>query len=266
MVCAPVVPAALGAQTDIVGRVISSSTREPIVGAEAFIPKLGVRTVTDSGGRFRLQVTNEGDFMLVVRALGYQTDSAMLEIFRNAVVARDFLLRIITSLPGQRITASAEPTLGKLAAFYERQRAGIGYFMGPELLAKHEGRMLTGDLLSRVPNLAVKRGGSKAWIATARAPNASGGCAFCRARSLAEELDRADIAAGARPACYMDVYLDGILVYQDSQRPRPPLFNVNSLDLRTIAAIEVYSSGSRIPSQYNRTSAGCGALLIWTRN
>jgi hypothetical protein len=77
-------------------------------------------------------------------------------------------------------------------------------------------------------------------------------------------LNRADIAAGARPACFMDVYLNGAMIY-DSRHPENGLFDVNSVPPEHIAGIEVYTSAAQIPAKYNRTGAGCGVLLIWTR-
>jgi hypothetical protein len=31
-------------------------------------------------------------------------------------------------------------------------------------------------------------------------------------------------------------------------------------------AIEFYAGGASLPVQFNRTSSGCGALLLWTRD
>jgi hypothetical protein len=63
----------------------------------------------------------------------------------------------------------------------------------------------------------------------------------------------------------MDVYLDGSLVYQYGNTPPQPLFNMNDLAPSSIEGIEVYSSTSQVPAAYNRTSSGCGVVLIWTR-
>jgi hypothetical protein len=62
----------------------------------------------------------------------------------------------------------------------------------------------------------------------------------------------------------MDVYLDGRLVF-DSTHPENGLFDVNALQPAYLAGIEVYSSAAQVPAKYNRTSGGCGVLLIWTR-
>ena len=73
--------------------------------------------------------------------------------------------------------------------------------------------------------------------------------------------------AAAEPlACYSDVYLNGILIYDSSERAPPmPLFNLNSMNPAEVEAIEVYTSAARIPVQYIKTSGGCAVILIWSR-
>lgn len=111
--------------------------------------------------------------------------------------------------------------------------------------------------------VAVFRGtGSKAWVATTR-KSSSAKCAFCKT-TRNETLDDFDIAAGAPLACYIDVYLDGAMIYDSSAR-KAPLFNLNSMSASEIEPIEVYSSAAQAPAQYNKTSGGCGVMLIWTR-
>ena len=46
---------------------------------------------------------------------------------------------------------------------------------------------------------------------------------------------------------------------------KTPLFNLNGMTAAEIEGIEVYSSASQVPAQYNKTSGGCGVMLIWTR-
>ena len=267
LLCLATAPRVLAAQGEIVGRVVADSARDPVPNVQVTMARLSRTATSDSVGRFRLSNLPAGDHVLVLRAFGFRVDSVTVEIDGNEVIMRDFVLkREAQALPRARIAASA-PSAGKLAAFYERQKAGIGHFITRDELAKAEGGMrLTGDVLAKVPGLAVKRGGSKAWIATGRAPNALGGCAFCVGGKLppVTQISKADFAAGARPACYMDVYVDGVLAF-DSTQPESGLFDVNSIPPSQIEAIEVYTSAAQIPAQYNKTSNGCGVMLIWTR-
>ena len=141
---------------------------------------------------------------------------------------------------------------------------GVGHFIDRELLAKDENRRLGDILASNVPGLSIYRGtGSKSWAASGRTAS-SAKCAFCRT-SRHEMLDPFDVAAGAPLACYLDVYLDGAAVYSSSARGTA-LFNLNSIEANEIEAIEVYTGVAQIPTQYYKTSGGCGVMLIWTRD
>jgi hypothetical protein len=132
------------------------------------------------------------------------------------------------------------------------------------VLDKQENEKLGDVLSSRMPGLAIYRGKEmRAWAATGRVRK-SAGCTLCSVPA-GELLDPADIAAGAPLVCYLDVYLDGLQVYNSAMRTMP-LFNLNTLNPIDIEAIEVYTGSSQIPPQYNRTAGMCGVMLIWLRD
>ena len=252
------------AQGEVSGRVLAAdSSRGPVQGAEAAIAKLGRRALSDSSGRFRLKDVPPGEYRLIVRAIGFESESSLVYIDRDEVISSQFLLRRGTSvaLPERVVTAEGERAPAKLFEFTERRKAGTGHFIDRTQLAKAEGGVRqTGDLISMVPGVTVKRGSNRIWVASGRAVGVR--CAFCTMSP--SQLNQADLAAGARPACFMDVYLDGAMVY-NSLHPENGLFNVNSIQPEMIAAIEVYTSAAQIPAKYNRTASGCGVLLIWTK-
>ena len=256
-------PMAAAAQGEIAGRVFTDSARRPLAGVEASIPKLGRSAVSDTLGRFKLTNLPTGDHLMLVRAPGFHPESALVAIDGDEVVAWEGVLkRAATILPGQRVVATEPVRGGKMTAFMERKKSGFGHFVSRDQLTKAEGGLMqTGSVLSRIPGVIVKRGSNRAWIASGRAANAAGGCAFCPGGNA---LNPADLAAGARPACFMDVYLDGAMVF-DSKHPDYGLFDVNTIPPELIEGIEVYTSAAQVPAQYNRTSTGCGVLLIWTR-
>ena len=255
-------PRGVTAQGEISGRVTTSdSARVPVVGAEAVITRLQRTAVTDSLGRFRMKDLPTGVHSVVIRAIGFRAESSTVEIQHDDVLSLEVRLHQSgpTALPERVVTAAEERAPAKLMEFNERRRLGTGHFIDRSQLAKAEGGMRqTGDLIATLPGVVVKRGSNKIWVAAGRAVSAS--CAFCRAPGL----NPADVAAGARPACFMDVYLDGAMVF-DSRAPGNGLFDVNSIQPEHIGGIEVYTSAAQIPAKYNRTGGGCGVLLIWTR-
>lgn len=255
-------PGASQAQGEVVGRVLEDSTQRPIPDATLSMAALNKSVRSDSLGRFTLSAIPPGDHVLLVRALGYGVLRTELTIESNEVIVKDFTLaRAAQVLAGTSVTA-APATSGKMAGFMERKERGTGHFITRDKLADAEGGFRrTGELIGMTPGTQLKRGGSKAWVASGRAVNQrGGGCAFCRSGGLSA----ADRNAGAPPACYMDVYLDGAMVFNSAQ-PGNGLFDVNSIQPEQLEGIEVYSSASQVPAQYNRTANGCGVILLWTR-
>jgi hypothetical protein len=257
-------PAAF-AQGEISGRVTTSdSTRVAVTGAEAVIARLQRTTVTDSLGRFRFNGLPAGRHVVVIRAIGFEAESSTVEIERDEVLSLDVRLDRsgATTLPERVVKAPEARVPAHLVEFNERRTAGVGHFLSREQLEKAEGgRRQTGDLISVLPGVMARRGTNKVWIASGRTRR-TGNCAFCA--GTVDNLLPSDVAAGARPACFMDVYINGALVF-DSRDPKVGLFDVNSVPPEHIAGIEVYTSTAQIPAKYNRTGGDCGVLLIWTR-
>jgi carboxypeptidase-like protein/TonB-dependent receptor-like protein len=254
------------AQGEVSGRVVAAdSGRPPVQGAEASLPKLGRTAISDSVGKYSLKNVPSGEYLMVIRAIGFKSESSTVFIDRDEVVSSDVVLTrtTLTTLPERRVEAAEERPPAKLLEFMERKKtSGTGHFITREEIAKAEGGVRqTGDVISTIPGVRVRRGSNKVWIASGRA---FGGmkCSFCS--NSAAGLNPADFAAGARPACFMDVYLDGVLVY-DSRHPENGLFDVNTVPPEHIEGIEVYASGGQVPAKYNRTANQCGVVLIWTR-
>jgi hypothetical protein len=260
-------PGVAFAQGEINGRILGSdSARRPVVGAEVSIARLRLSAITDSLGRFRLKEVPQGEHRVVLRAIGFDAESSFIHVYHDEVVSLDRVLTrsaMSSVLPERVVTAAAPeaPTPAKLAEFIERRKTASGHFVDRSQMEKAEnGMRTTGDVLSSVPGVLVRRGSTKAWLASGRA--ISTGCAFC-ATSVTQLLP-SDVAAGARPACFMDVYLDGAMVF-DSRRAPDGLFDVNTIPPDQIAGIEVYSSIAQVPVKYHRTGSLCGVVLIWTR-
>lgn len=253
------------AQAELHGRVLADSSRRPVFGAQVSSPSLKRQPVeSDSAGRFVLAGLPAGSHLIVTQALGYRPDSTMVDFAPSETVVQDvILMRKTAQLSEVRVNATPVRYLtGKMAGFAERRAQGIGQFLDRADLEKWRTRRTSDIVASSGKGIDVRRGKSKAWAVSGRATS-SGKCAFCRDRPL-DVLDPADLASGATPACYMDVWLDGSLVYDSASR-KAPLFDLNSIDPDAIEAIELYSSAAQLPAKFNRTGGGCGALLIWTR-
>ena len=261
-----VVPASRGhAQAELQGKVLADSGRRAVANAEVAIQLLELRATSDSLGRYRLLKVPRGTHTVVTRAVGFRPDTTVTTFDGDETMISDVVLKPpMTALPTVAVRETNKPIVrGKMAAYEERKAAGVGHFIDRALLEKDENRRLADVLASNVPGLSIYRGSSsKSWAASGRTTS-SAKCAFCRV-TRQEMLDATDIAAGAPLACYLDVYFDGAQIYNSAARGTP-LFNLNSMQAAEIEAIEVYTSASQIPAQYNKTSGGCGVMLIWTR-
>lgn len=252
-------------QAELRGRVLTDSSRRPVAGAR--VNSLTAKrppVIADSAGRFVLSGLQAGSHVIVTQAIGFRPDSTLMDFAPSETVVQDVTLRPqVNQLEEVRVAAAATRYVtGKMVGFEERRSQGIGQFIERATLEKYRTRRTSDILASTGKGVDVRRGRSKAWAVSGRATS-SGKCAFCRDRPL-EVLDPADLAAGAIPACYMDVWLDGTLVYDSASR-RAALFDLNSIDPDNIEAIEIYTGASQLPAKFNRTGGGCGAMVIWTR-
>jgi hypothetical protein len=138
-----------------------------------------------------------------------------------------------------------------MLAFEENRRVGLGHFITREELDKSQGRKM-GDLLAMVPGSGVVRGRtSGAWVMSKRALSSA-----VYRPSDAEKLQ------GIVTGCYAHVYLDGQLM--NPTYPTEP-FDVNSITITTIEAVEWYASPAQTPPKYSRLNSPCGVLVIHTR-
>jgi hypothetical protein len=252
----------LSGQAELQGHVYVSPGR-PIANAEIALPRAGLRVLTDSLGRFRLTGVPRGTELVTVRAVGFRPESLNVMFKADEAVIRDVMLRVaVNELPTVAVHDTSRPVArSKMADFEQRRAGGIGRFISRDLLDKNENQRLGEIVAANVPGVLLRRGvtGPEAWATSARTPNNSK-CGLCGG---ADMLDRVDLLAGAKPACYLDVYVNGVIEY-DSAR-RMPLFNLNSFQPSAVEGIEVYTGAGQIPTQYNRTGGACGVMLIWTR-
>jgi hypothetical protein len=257
------------------GRVVDDSTGTPIAGARVVLPKSNRAVLTDSAGRYEIAGLAPETTLVIVRAPGFVSDSTTVAVRNRLLVNLELRLayervnvarRIVEPQPLPTVTteATAPEARGRMDEFNHRKQMGIGRFIDREMLAKWENRK-TGDLFGTVGGVQVKTGGMKNWISNGRANDAS--CTFCRnTEGMFAIVNEADFSAGARPACYMDVWLDGVRMYQFGFKPPQPLFDVNSLSPYSLEGVEVYVGTAQIPAKYNsQFSSGCGVVLFWTR-
>lgn len=79
-------------------------------------------------------------------------------------------------------------------------------------------------------------------------------------------LDDVDRQMGAVACeCYAQVYWNDMIVYRGSQLGKEELFNINSVPVDQIEALEYYAGPAQTPLRYSKLNSTCGVVVIHTR-
>ena len=242
MIVAAAAFALMQATAVLTGTVLTDSTERPIANAEVSISSLGLTTRSDSAGRFMLAKIPRGAQEITVRAVGYAAIVTQLT-FANAQRIRVNLLmeRAIVAASAQalkRIYVKARSPSGdnpRIAEFDERMKFGIGTFITQPTFERNEGRAFAEVLIARIAGVRTAGANSRSLVSTR------------------------GVISFTRQACFVRVVLDGIVQNLEGG------FNIDAIDLSTVAAVEYYTL-SESPLQFNFAGSGaCGTLVIWTR-
>ncbi len=252
LVLATAAPAARGdAQgATLQGVVRADSGRTLVADVAVILPALGRETRTDDRGAFRLDGLPAGRTEVVVRGVGFAPRRDVLTLVPAGTATRDYVLARVPPVLDPVLVRGDERLSPAMRGFEARRAGGFGRFIDEGTLRQHTGRTLGDVVADRIPGVRVLRAGSSQYAVTTRSLSGPDGRAIPR---RLEQVGR----------CYADVYLDGMLVY--SGTGGGGLFDLARWGARDFAGVEFYAGGASIPAQYNRTSTGCGVLLLWSR-
>ncbi len=255
------------ATTGILAGVVTDSANQPIAGVEVSLAEAPKTTLTNEQGAFALRDVSPGAQHLLARRVGYGPVEAQVTIEAGRTIERHIRMARATNLDSVVVTEkSIDP---RLAEFEDNKKLGLGHFLTRAELAPQEGRS-TAAVLTTLPGVKVFAMGTHAWVGSGRHPVTS-----IRA---SVQLDDSDKEKGA-PLwdCYALVYLDDHLVFRGTKLPGSisthpsgaastwePLFDVNSVLVADIEAIEYYASSAQTPVRYSVLNSQCGVLVIHT--
>ena len=245
---------------------VRDSTGRALPDADITIAALSLATRTDKRGAYRLTRIPAGALAVVARHLGYAEQTATLEFGAQSAITHDFVMQRLSTLDS--VTVTATPLDNEMRDFEEHRRLGLGHVFSRSELAQKEGLRMT-EVLSGVRGLGLVNGvGGRGWILgkgfssldskcrpdprTGRAPPGS----------PAYIPDKFEASQGMTCACYAQVYMDGALMNPGT--PAEP-FDVNSVPVAQLEAVEFYSSPAQMPSRYNKLNAACGVYVMHMR-
>lgn len=228
----PVVAQEQGAA--LIVSVRAGGTGEPLRGASVFLDGTGMGGLTDAAGMLRLDGLPPGPSDLSVRYLGYASARKIVRLMRGQTS------RITVALEPEPIPLAevsvrvrASPGVRRLVAvgFYRRMEHGPGSFITrSEIEERNPAR--SSELLRTVPGIRL--------IPTA----------FSDYRAA---MVRSSIPGRQCPIQYV---IDGMPAFA---------FRIDDVPPGDIEALEIYRGSSEIPPSFNRGTALCGVIVIWTR-
>ncbi len=228
------------------GTVVDEDQAAPLEGVDIVVLELDRQTTTGSEGEFRLSAVPPGSYRVLARRLGYQPlDTAL-------VVAQEGDLRVVVGLrrlpivlPELSVEAPATALSPNMTGFEERRRTTFGrHYARDDLDRAHYSTLV--DLLRGIPRVTIIQIGSEAAAASTTRPSIEG-------------------PHYERPwpsACYMQVVLDGAIVWAPGRTGRT--YNINQHSIHWLEAVEVYT-GADTPSEFGGTGSMCGTVVLWAR-
>ena len=221
----------------VIDGLVSDSLLHPMNVADVTVVGTGARVTTGANGRFLFQKVPPGQYLLVVRRIGYAPTSGMVEVKSSDTLRLTYTLaRSILAMDTIRVNERRVSL--RMLEFEARARAGFGQYMNQETIEKRPS-LLAMDLLRQFRGVDVSRITTGAFAGTVALSRRDG-----------------DVMKGG---CPMQIVLDGIIL--------PSSFNLELLPPpKQLAGIEVYSGAATVPPQFGGNDRRCGLIAVWTRD
>jgi len=219
--------------------IVSDTSLAPLQAAFVAILGTSVRVGTGPNGRFRITKLPVGQYLVIVRRVGYRPASSVIDVTDSDTLRLAYALEKLNSTTLQTVVVTEKAPSMRMMEFEARRKLGIGEFMTEEEIAQRNSVFPT-ELFRKFLSVNVS-------------PS--------RTTSMTQyfALSRREGGNPSLGACPMQVYLD--------QVPLPNPFNLDLLPSpKELAGIEVYAGAATIPPQFNGYDRGCGVILVWTKS
>lgn len=235
LVVAPLLPAALGAQTSattLVGSVRDSAGRA-VAGVDVLLNGGTLRTRTNDAGGFRVGVVPVGRTTVAFRRLGFAPANTVVTLRAGQIDSLVMSLTMVAAtLPGVVVEDEATARSKQfIAGFWDRRSKGFGNFLTRAEIEAREASAFV-DLVRNIPSTAIVSVNGRSTIR------------FKRSMSGRD--------------CPPQYFVDGLRIEQGSPDEFTP---------EDVEAIEIYAGPATTPPQFapRPWSNTCGAIVIWTR-
>lgn len=226
----------------VIDGTVTDTLMQPLGSADVSVVGTGARVVTSENGRFLMLQVPPGQYLLVVRRIGYAPTSGIIEVPERDTLRLSYTLVRSSNLLDTVRVRSSRVTM-RMFDFEKRRQQGLGQFITQEEIERR-GSVQTSDFLRYMRGVQVSQNTTQAFGGTQVYSRREGG-----------GFD----GNQQQQFCPMQVLLDGIIL--------PSYFNLDLLPPpKQIAGIEVYSGAATIPPQFGGVDRRCGLVAVWTRD
>lgn len=221
------------------GTVVDSSGA-PLFGAIIEEASSRLRTMTDSGGRFRLQGVEPGLSFIRVRKLGFLAEYFPMTGVAGRTVAATIRLRPAgQQLAKVEVNADAMNGDRRMRGYFERAARGTGIFIDRTEILRRNATQVS-DMLRGRNGVTVYGQGANGNVIAGRTMKMGGG--------------------QGPGICPLPLILDGMVVAL-----REGLTVDRVVNLQDVRAMEIYPTGPSVPAELANGQTECGAIVVWTR-
>lgn len=226
----------------VIDGTVTDTLLQPLGSADVSVVGTGARVVTSENGRFLMLQVPPGQYLLVVRRIGYAPTSGIIEVPERDTLRLSYTLVRSSNLLDTVRVRSSRVTM-RMFDFEKRRQQGLGQFITQEEIERR-GSVQTSDFLRYMRGVQVSQNTTQAFGGTQVYSRREGGGYDGNQQ---------------QQFCPMQVLLDGIIL--------PSYFNLDLLPPpKQIAGIEVYSGAATIPPQFGGVDRRCGLVAVWTRD
>jgi hypothetical protein len=236
---------------------VTDTTLAPLADAEVTVLRTSLKVRTGTNGRFRITQLPAGQYVIIVRRLGFHPASGILEVQPNDTLRYSYaLVRAPQGL--DTVHVATERRSLRMMEFDDRRKLGEGQFLTQEEIDRHNSVFVSDLVRFFFRGIKIKEGGGG---------KGSGGQIQEYATSSRGGGGAAMLGNPGNPQtqvivpvdCYMKIVIDDV--------PMPAPFDLHLLPPpREIAGIELYTGPATLPVRFNGLDAWCGLILIWTKD
>ncbi len=222
--------------------VVTDTLLTPLGAADVSVVGVGARVVTSENGRFRILQVPAGQYLLVVRRIGFAPTSGIIEVPANDTLRLSYILARTTNLLDTIRVRETRVSM-RMLEFENRRRQGQGQYVTQEDIDRR-GSLQTSDFMRAFRGVEISKVTTQQFGGTQIYSRREGG-------GITE--------FGQQRQCVMQVLLDGIVL--------PRNFDLDLLPPpKQVAGIEVYTGPASVPAQFGGVDRRCGVVAVWTRD